>query len=103
MISRDERIKLMIEVRDAVFNIVKAVFEDIDKQIEEDSFYIETIKHIKTNTLKLKVKALKQFTLSNIENIGEGYEPDNEPEQSDLSNVRTLKPRDPNDLPPNAG
>ena len=72
--SSEERLALLIEIRNAVFGIVKAVFDDIDTSIQMYTYTKEDVKVARVSKLRMQLKALRAEKLETISNIGKMHE-----------------------------
>jgi len=72
--ERKERIKLMLGVRQSVHMLVQAVFDEIDKDLDEFTFTKDGVKLIRAPRARLAIKSLRNETLDRIKAIGKEYE-----------------------------
>ena len=73
-ITRAERVKMMLDIRNAVYNLVKNVFDEIDRDLESFTFTKDNVKMIRASRARLKLKSTRKSTLEHIAAIGEEYE-----------------------------
>jgi hypothetical protein len=72
--SSEERLMLLVEIRNAVYGIVKSIFDDIDTSITMYTFKKEDIKLARVSKLRMQLKALRAEKLDTISNIGKMHE-----------------------------
>ena len=48
-ITRAERVKMMLDIRNAVYNLVKNVFDEIDRDLESFTFTKDNVKMIRAS------------------------------------------------------
>lgn len=72
--DRKQRVLLMIEVRKAIKGLLESAFDEIDEEIEKNTFQGKDYKIVKSSKVRLSIKALRSSFLQRVEHIGKGYE-----------------------------
>lgn len=73
--TREERIKIFIETRNAVIDVLKSNYDKMDQAIAEHSYVNdrgETV--LKAHKLRMELRSIRSISIKNISEIGEGYE-----------------------------
>lgn len=74
--NRSERIKIMVNIRKSIHDLVKDIFDTIDQEIESNTAILENEKIVKASKVRFALKHLRQEKLMAISNIGKEYEPE---------------------------
>jgi len=72
--DRKQRVLLMIEVRKAIKALIESAFDEIDEEIEKNTFQGRDYKIIKSSKVRLSIKSLRSSFIKRVEHIGKGYE-----------------------------
>ncbi len=78
---------LFLEIRKNVHDIVKTIFDELDKEVASATFKKEDIQLIRASRIRMTMKNLRYTTLKSIKEIGK-----------DIG----IEPMDEDDLPDNA-
>jgi hypothetical protein len=72
--DRKQRVLLMIEVRKAIKALIESAFDEIDEEIEKNTFQGRDYKIVKSSKVRLSIKSLRSSFIKRVEHIGKGYE-----------------------------
>jgi hypothetical protein len=72
--DRKQRVLLMIEVRKAIKALIESAFDEIDEEIEKNTFQGRDYKIVKSSKVRLSIKSLRSSFTKRVEHIGKGYE-----------------------------
>jgi hypothetical protein len=72
--SSEERLALLVDIRDAVYGIIKSIFDDIDTNIQMYTYTKEDVKVARVSKLRMQLKTLRAEKLDTISNIGKAHE-----------------------------
>ena len=74
--NRNDQIKMMVQVREAVYQLIQESFDLMDKTLEANTFKKDDKKLIRAPRARLELKNLRLEILKNIKDIGKEYEGD---------------------------
>lgn len=75
VLTKQERLLLLKEIRSAVYGIVKTIFDDFDLFINMYTYKNkDDVKVAKVSKLRMQLKALRAAKLKTLENIGKAHE-----------------------------
>lgn len=73
--TREERIQIFIETRNAVIDLLKSNYDSMDQAIKDFSYTNdrgETV--LKAHKLRMELRNIRSISIKNISKLGEGYE-----------------------------
>ena len=74
MTNREEKLQQLIDIREAILGVIKAVFDEIDSDLESFTFTKDNVKLVRASRARLALKSTRKATLDHIAKIGEEYE-----------------------------
>jgi len=72
--NRQQKIKLFTDIKNSLLLILQGAFDSIDEELEKCTFTKDDTKLIRASRARLAIKSVRQDTLRNIKEIGQGYE-----------------------------
>lgn len=72
--NRQQKIKLFIDIKQSLLLILEKAFDNIDEELDKFTFTKDDTKLIRAARARLAIKSVRQDTLRNIKEIGQGYE-----------------------------
>ena len=74
--DRNERVTMLLNIRGAVYDLLKAFFNGVDDELKSKIIVIEGCQYIKASEARLSIRSIRAEALSKIYNIGKLYEPE---------------------------